>query len=80
MWSPNFWALPKISRDINDIKAVDGLLPRLSDKWDQLADCIAIAVWGVVGKITFGHDMFLQETPDPRAKQSVVIHGVGSMA
>jgi hypothetical protein len=37
-------------------------------------------VLGVVGKITFGHDMFLQETPDPRAKQSVVIHGVGSMA
>jgi hypothetical protein len=35
---------------------------------------------GVAGKITFGHDMFQQETPDPRAKQSVVIHGVGSMA
>jgi hypothetical protein len=70
----------KIRRNIDDIKTIDMLLSRLGDERDQQADSIAIAVLGIASKITFGHDMFQKETPDPRAEQSVVSHGVGSMA
>src|SRR5690349_13649914 len=70
----------RIGRDIHNEKAIQRPVMCLGNEWKQQAQCVAIAVLRIAGKVTFDHNMFQQETPDPWAEQSGVTHGYGSMA
>jgi hypothetical protein len=65
----------ELSRNIDDRETVDRLFGLLCHKRDQLAECIAVAMLGVAGKIALDYNMLEQEAPNPGAKESFVIHG-----
>ena len=64
----------EIGREIDDSETIDGLLLYLCDKWDEQAECVAVAVLGIAGEIAFSDDMFQQKATNPWAKRGVLTH------
>ena len=64
----------EIIREIDDSETIDGFLLYLCDKWDEQAECVAVAVLGIAGEIALSNNMFQQKAADPWAERGVITH------